>query len=58
TAIINMYLITRISGSTQGHKQFYNEVVWDLIDFVNDNSKVQFRDHPEEKKTIKSHKEL
>ncbi|CAG8784457.1 6310_t:CDS:2, partial [Cetraspora pellucida] len=40
TAIINAYLITRISGSTQGHKQFRNEVVWDLINFANDDDKL------------------
>ncbi|CAG8614778.1 9307_t:CDS:1, partial [Ambispora gerdemannii] len=56
TTIINTYQIIRTLGSTQEHKEFRHELVWDLIDFANDPDKVQLRNNSE--KETKSTKEI
>ncbi|CAG8804909.1 300_t:CDS:2, partial [Cetraspora pellucida] len=56
-ANINAYLITRNLESMQGHKQFHNNLVWGLIDFANNGSKVQLRDYSKEKKLQSNSKE-
>ncbi|CAG8611668.1 10910_t:CDS:2 [Cetraspora pellucida] len=41
--IINVYLITQILESTQKHKNFCLELVWDLINNASSKEEIQLR---------------
>ncbi|CAG8450505.1 11130_t:CDS:1, partial [Scutellospora calospora] len=50
TAIINAYRIVRTSGSTKEHKEFRYDLVWNLINFANDDGGVKLRKNSVETK--------
>ncbi|CAG8594768.1 12855_t:CDS:2, partial [Ambispora leptoticha] len=53
TAIINVYLIAKTIGSIQEYKEFCCSLVWDLLNFANDNSEIQLRNNEKKKLDLK-----
>ncbi|CAG8759719.1 13837_t:CDS:2, partial [Cetraspora pellucida] len=48
TVIINLYHIARTLESIQEHKKFRSDLVWDLINFTN-NDEIQLRNNTKKK---------